>query len=129
MRTGSPVWTERSVARLMMLAVWAMMLGQVVAMPSGSLSVTNGSFDQQSTLAPHRFGAGCARRALSSPWQRVGFRRCFAGNCPMLTFALPVTPSAAWPMAFRALVYRHDSVPLPDGTRAAPLLPPPRPLV
>ena len=129
MRTASPVWTGRSVARLMMLAVLVMMLGQVVAMPSGSLSVTDGSFDQQSSLA----WTALEQDVPGVPCHHHGGMLvpvcCFTGYCPMLTFALPVTPSAARPMAFRALVYRHDVVPSPDGMRAAPLLPPPRHLV
>jgi hypothetical protein len=109
----------------MMLAVLAMMLGQVVAMPSGSRSVNDKSFDQQSSLAWTALdldvpGVPCHHHGSVS-----GPVCCFAGDCPMLTFALPVTRSSARNMAFRALVYCHDPMPSPDGTGAAPLLPPP----
>jgi len=52
------------------------------------------------------------------------FARAFAGNCPNADVSpLPVTPSGSAADGDSApLVYPHDSVPLPDGTHAAPLL-------
>jgi hypothetical protein len=115
--------------RLMILAVLAMMLGQVVAMPSVSLSLSDASFDQRSALAQSALEQDVPRAPCHHRGNALGPMCCFAGDCPMLTLALPVTPSATRPMAFRPLVYRHDAMPSPDGTGATPLLPPPRHLV
>ena len=121
-----PARTRRSVVRLMILAVFAMMLGQVVAMPSATLSLADASFDQQSALTQTALeqeepGVPCHHHGNAQ-----GPVCCFAGDCPMLTLALPVTPSATRVMAFRPLVYRHDAVSSPDGMSAVPLLPPPQ---
>jgi hypothetical protein len=125
---GAPVKTRRLVARLMILAVFAMMLGQVAAMPSVSLSLID-----QAALAnqqPTPTQAALDQDEPGLPCQHSGGAEgpicCFAGDCPMLTLALPLASSAARPMMFRPLAYRHDAVPAPDGLSAAPTLPPPR---
>ena len=115
-------------ARLMILAVLAMMLGQLVAMPSTALSLTDESFDQRSSLAQvvleqEQPGAPCHHQSNVQ-----GHVCCFSGECPMQTLALPVTPAAAPQTTFLPLAYRHGAVLPPDGLSTAPMLPPPRSL-
>ena len=129
MTTGSPIRTRRLVARLLILAVLAMMLGQVVAMPSATLSSTQELSDQHSSLTQtvleqEKTGAPCHHHGNAQ-----GPVCCFSGECPMLTLALPVTPSAAPHTTFLPLAYRHGAVLPPDGVSTAPVLPPPRFLV
>jgi hypothetical protein len=114
------------VARLMFLAVFAMMLGQVVAMPSATLSSTDAFGDQQSSTAR----SGLDQDQSGMPCQHHGNAQgsacCLAGNCPMLTLTLPIVPPAVLPTELRLLAYRHDAMQSPDGTGDAPLVPPPR---
>jgi hypothetical protein len=113
----------------MILAVFVMMFGQVVAMPSAAFSSNDGSFDQRSSLTQTSLereepGVPCHHHGGTQ-----GLACCFVGYCVMLTLALPVAPLATLPVTFRLLAYRHDAISSPDGTGAAPLLPPPRYLV
>jgi hypothetical protein len=122
---GASVRTRRLVARLMILAVFAMMLGQVVAMPSATLSLNDAIFsDQQSALDQDEPSAPCHRHGNTH-----GYACCLASSCPMLTLALPIAPSAVLPTELRLRAYRHDAMQLPHGTSNAPLVPPPRLLV
>jgi len=135
---GASVRTRPLVARLMILAVFAMMFGQVVAMPSASLA-SNASVASNASLASNE-GSFAQPWSLTqiSPEQDAsgmpchhdgsaqGLRCCFAGDCVMLTLVLPVAPLAALPAHFRLLVYRAAAMPSLDGAGAAPLLPPPR---
>jgi hypothetical protein len=127
--TGASFRVRWLVTRLMTLAVFAMMFGQVVTMPSATLSSNEGSFDQrsaptQTSLEQEESSVPCHHNGDTQ-----GLACCFAGVCAMLTLALPVVPSAALKRTFRLLPYRHDAMSSPDGTGAAPLLPPPRYLV
>jgi hypothetical protein len=112
----------------MILAVLAMMLGQVVAMPSVSSSLTDASRQHsaltQTALEQDVLGVPCHHHGNTQ-----GPVCCFSGDCPMLTLALPVVPWSALPTVFRLLAYLHDAIPSPDGTGDAPLVPPPRLLV
>src|SRR5690242_13876135 len=113
----------------MLLAVFAMMLGQVAAMPPPSPSSHDASLDQRSSLTQTVLEQDQPALPCHHHSSPQGALCCCTGDCPMLTLALPVTPSAAPPMAFRPLIYRHDAVSSPDGTSAVPLLRPPRSLV
>jgi hypothetical protein len=124
--TGSSFRAKRLVTRLMILAVFAMMLGQVVVMPSVALSSDEGSSGQHPSLTQ----VSLQQEASGLPCHHDGSARdlhcCFAGYCVMLTLALPVAPLAVLPTGFRLLAYRAAALRSPDGAGAAPLLPPPR---
>ena len=110
-------------ARLMILAVFAMMLGQFAAMPSASLSLNDATFsDQQSALDQDEPSAPCHHHGNTTH----GSACCLASSCPMVTLALPIAPPAVLPAELRLLAYTQDAMPSPDGTGDAPLVPPPR---
>jgi hypothetical protein len=113
----------------MIVAVLAMMFGQVVAMPSATLSVTEDSFDQRSSLTQ----TVLEQEEPGAPCHHLGDAQgpvcCFAGDCPMLTLALPVTLLAAPTTTLLLLAYRRGAVSPPDPLGTAPMLPPPRSLV
>jgi hypothetical protein len=127
--TGVSVRTRWWAVRLMLLAVLAMMAGQVVAMPVGIVSAHNAAAYHatssiQTELGPEQPGIPCHHHGNAQ-----GPLCCSAGDCPMLTPALSTNFPQAHPMIWHALAYRqHDTHPPPD-TNAAPLLPPPRYLV
>jgi hypothetical protein len=122
---GACVRTRRLAARLMILAVFAMMLGQVVAMPSATLALNAATFsDQQSALDQDEPSAPCQHHGNT-----LGFACCLASSCPMLTLALPIAPPGVLPTELRLLAYSQDATRSPDGTGDAPLVPPPRLLV
>jgi hypothetical protein len=114
----------------MILAVFAMMLGQVVAMPLANLSLNDATFsDRQSSASQSARdqdapGVPCHHHNITP-----GAACCLSGGCPMLTLALPVAPSAAQPTGLRLLAYTQDAMQSPDGTGDAPSVPPPRFLV
>ena len=112
-------------ARLMILAVFAMMLGQVVAMPSATLSWNDATFsDQQSALDQDEPSAPCHHHGNTH-----GSACCLASSCPMLTLAMPIAPPGVLPTELHLLAYTQDTTRAPDGTGDAPLVPPPRLLV
>jgi hypothetical protein len=109
----------------MILAVFAMMLGQVFAMPSPPLSLN----DQQSSFAQSALDQDEPSAPCHHHGNTDGPACCLAANCPMLTLALPIAPPVVLPTELRLLAYRHDAMQSPDGTGDAPLVPPPRLLV
>ena len=102
-------------ARLMLVAVFAMLVGQVVAMPQANAVVANG---MQSSLSP------------TSPCHHHGGPQgplcCVAADCPMLTLSLPIVPSAGLPAELPRMAFQLAAMLSPDGMRAPPLIPPPR---
>jgi hypothetical protein len=128
--TGASVRARLWVARLMILAVFAMMLGQVVVFPSLALSLNDAAFsDRQSSATQSGLDQGepslpCHHRG-STPDSSC----CLAAGCPMLTLTLPIVPPAVLPMELRLPAYTPDAMQSPDGTVDAPLVPPPRHLV
>jgi hypothetical protein len=126
--TGSPVRTIGSVARLIILATFAIIVGQAVAMASIGLLPVHTTLlgDQRPSLtrAPlqqDRPGVPCDHHG-SGP----GHTCCCASACPMLTLALPVPSLVSPPAVLRLLVYRDDARVTPAGVGGAPLVPPPR---
>jgi hypothetical protein len=119
---GACVRTRRLAARLMILAVFAMMLGQVVAMPAATLSLNAATFsDRQSALDQDEPSAPCQHHGNTH-----GFACCLVAGCPMLTLALPIAPPGVLPTELHLLAYTQDAMRSPDGTGDAPLVPPPR---
>jgi hypothetical protein len=129
--TVSPVRTTGSVARLIILAMIAIMLGQAAAMASIGLSSVHTTLtgDQPPSLTQalpqqDRPGVPCDEHG-NAP----GDACCCAGACPMLTLALPVPSLVSPPAALRPLAYRDDARVSPAGVGGAPSVPPPRRLV
>ena len=112
----------------MMLAVFALVFGQVAAMPVAvSVAV---SWDEATHYAsyPMQTEAGQAEPAVPCHHHAnaQGLFCCCAADCPMLAVALSAGVPAVHPMTRHKLAYRQDAAHPPPGTDAAPLLPPPR---
>ena len=128
MVAGVPVRTRRRVACLLMLAVLALMFGQVAAMPLATVSHHDevaylASTSVQTALGDEQSGVPCHHHG-NAP----GPLCCSAVHCPMLVLALPASAPAVHPLTRYGLAYLHDALHPPPGTIAVPLLPPPRSL-
>ena len=128
MVAGVPVRTRRRIAWLLMLAVFALMVGQVAAMPVVTVShhdevAYHASASVQTALGDEQPGVRCHHHGNAQDPLC-----CSAVHCPMLVVALPAGTLAVHPLTRYGLAYPHDVLHPPPGTIAVPLLPPPRSL-
>jgi hypothetical protein len=126
--TGTPVGTRRRIAWLMTLAVLALVLSQVAAVPIATASWQDQAVNQASTSKHAELGEQEPAVPCRHHGNAQGPLCCSAGDCPMLVLSLPASAPAMHPMTRHELAYVRSVVHPPPGTNAAPLLPPPRSL-